>query len=189
MCTQIECEGVVCLTVDKAVITSLYHLQPPITFRKSPFSYINSLQSSLFIIPPSSFCSCCLCHSGSSSSFTHQCFIFSSFSSVLSVCTCTSWCPVVFSLCMQISTATLEHSRMCCTLTHYSCLPFVNTLKSQLSATHFIAENKQHCFYENASCSFVYVPLACMISSGSNFRNPFKKEGCRGLQSLLHSHS
>lgn len=30
LCLCVQCEGVVCLTVDKALITSLYHLQPHI---------------------------------------------------------------------------------------------------------------------------------------------------------------
>lgn len=115
-----------------------------------PWTAYSLVSPSFHPPPPSDHAAC-----ATLAALAYLYIIFSSFPPkllcVLCLCTCTPWCPAVFSLCMQISTATRSWTQPNVLYpnsvrTHYPCLPFVNTLKSWLSAIRFMLENKQHYF-------------------------------------------
>lgn len=192
MCTQTECEGVVCLTVDKALITSLYHLQPRITHIQK--EHLHPLTAYRFLP-----CSRPLFHTNSLPSVRASCVtsatppvlltceLFSLHSpptsSVSSLCVPAPLCFLC--ACKWAQLFTLEHSTMFCTLTPLGLIipiSLLSTLWNHECVPLILSWRTNNTFFnEYASCGFVNVPVTCTISSWSNFRDPFKKEEGRGL--------
>lgn len=124
MCAQIE--RAVCLTADKALITSLYHL-PTLVAHMQEVHFHQSLQLPRLLSPSQ----LCLLHSACSPSFTYPCNIFSSFPLSLP-CVLVPLDVLLYFLLAQkccCYSAQLNVLHLDSVRTHYPYLPFVNTLK------------------------------------------------------------